>query len=67
MNNRYCRIIKLRKQELNVLKIKFEKEYGILVEEIYKVVSQCVVDVSDVICKFGILILSDDCKWEEKE
>ncbi|MCZ1394359.1 toxin PIN, partial [Enterococcus faecium] len=28
MNTRHRRITKLRKQELNVLKTKFEKEYG---------------------------------------
>ncbi|EGP4854871.1 toxin PIN [Enterococcus faecium] len=67
MNNRHRRITKLRKQELNVLKVKFEKEYGVSVEEAYKVASQCVADVSDAIRKFGISILSDDRKWEEKE
>ena len=29
MNTRHRRITKLRKQELNVLKAKFEKEYGV--------------------------------------
>ncbi|HAQ4435465.1 TPA: toxin PIN [Enterococcus faecium] len=67
MNNRHRRITKLRKQELNVLKTKFEKEYGVSVEEAYKVASQCVAIASDAIRKFGILILSDDRKWEEKE
>lgn len=42
MNNRHRRVAKLRKQELNVLKAKFEKEYGVSVEEVYKVASQCV-------------------------
>lgn len=32
MNNRHRRVAKLRKQELNVLKAKFEKEYGVSVE-----------------------------------
>ncbi|MEB4607833.1 toxin PIN, partial [Enterococcus sp. E4-185] len=36
MNNRHRRVAKLRKQELNVLKAKFEKEYGVSVEEVYK-------------------------------
>lgn len=67
MNNRHHRITKLRKQELNVLKAKFEKEYGVSVEEAYKVASQCVADASDAIRKFGISILNDDCKWEEEE
>ena len=67
MNNRHRRITKLRKQELNVLKTKFEKEYGVSVEEAYKVASQCVADASDAIRKFGISILNDDCKWEEEE
>ncbi|ELA99722.1 hypothetical protein OIE_05829, partial [Enterococcus faecium EnGen0003] len=40
MNNRHRRVTKLRKQELNVLKTKFEKEYGISAEETYKVASQ---------------------------
>ncbi|MBD9898852.1 MULTISPECIES: toxin PIN [Enterococcus] len=66
MNNRHRRVAKLRKQELNVLKAKFEKEYGVSVEEAYKVLSQCVADESNAIRKFGISILSDDRKWEEK-
>ncbi len=33
MNTRHRRVAKLRKQELNVLKVKFEKEYGVSVEE----------------------------------
>lgn len=65
MNTRHRRITKLRKQELNVLKAKFEKEYGISAEEAYKVVSQCVADASETIRKFGISILNDDRKWEE--
>ncbi|MGC4653938.1 toxin PIN [Enterococcus faecium] len=64
MNTRHRRIKKLRKQELNVLKAKFEKEYGISAEEAYKVVSQCVADASETIRKFGISILNDDRKWE---
>lgn len=67
MNNRQRRVAKLRKQELNVLKAKFEKEYGVSVEEAYKVASQCVAIASDAIRKFGILILSDDRKWEDIE
>ncbi|WP_395533470.1 toxin PIN [Enterococcus lactis] len=65
MNNRHRRITKLRKQELNVLKTKFEKEYGISAEETYKVASQCVAIASKAIRKFGILIL--DIKWEDTE
>ncbi|EMF0325240.1 MULTISPECIES: toxin PIN [Enterococcus] len=65
MNTRHRRIKKLRKQELNVLKAKFEKEYGISAEEAYKVLSQCVADASETIRKFGISILNDDRKWEE--
>ncbi|MDW3671273.1 toxin PIN [Enterococcus faecium] len=64
MNTRHRRIKKLRKQELNVLKAKFEKEYGISAEEAYKVLSQCVADASETIRKFGISILNDDRKWE---
>ncbi|HAR8797023.1 toxin PIN [Enterococcus faecium] len=67
MNTRHRRVTKLKKQELNVLKAKFEKEYGVSVEETYKVASQFVADVSDAIRKFGISILSDDRKWEELE
>lgn len=67
MNNRHRRVTKLRKQELNALKAKFEKEYGISIEEAYKVASQCVADASEAIRKFGISILSDDRKWEELE
>ncbi|MDT2283653.1 toxin PIN [Enterococcus faecium] len=63
MNTRHRRIKKLRKQELNVLKAKFEKEYGVSAEEVYKVVSQCVADASETIRKFGISILNDDRKW----
>ncbi|HGZ8031774.1 TPA: toxin PIN [Enterococcus faecium] len=65
MNNRHRRITKLRKRELNVLKTKFEKEYGISAEETYKVASQFVADASDAIRKFGISIL--DIKWEDTE
>ncbi|HFD1755463.1 TPA: toxin PIN [Enterococcus faecium] len=67
MNNRHRRVAKLRKQELNVLKAKFEKEYGVSVEEAYKVANQGVAIASKAIHKFGISILSDDRKWEEKE
>ncbi|HEP6589308.1 TPA: toxin PIN [Streptococcus pyogenes] len=67
MNNRHRRITKLRKQELNVLKTKFEKEYGISAEEVYKVASQCVAIASKAIRKFGISILNDDRKWEDTE
>ena len=63
MNTRHRRVAKLRKQELNVLKAKFEKEYGVSAEEVYKVLSQCVADASDAIRKFRISIL--DIKWEE--
>ncbi|EON3039244.1 toxin PIN [Enterococcus faecium] len=63
MNDRHRRVTKLRKQELNVLKTKFEKEYGVSVEETYKVLSQCVAIASEAIRKFGISIL--DIKWEE--
>ncbi|HGF7266374.1 TPA: toxin PIN [Enterococcus faecium] len=65
MNNRHRRVTKLRKQELNVLKAKFEKEYGVSIEETYKAASQCVADASDAIRKFGISIL--DIKWEDTE
>ncbi len=44
MNNRHRRVTKLRKQELNVLKAKFERGYGVSAEEVYKVLSQCVAD-----------------------
>lgn len=67
MNTRHRRITKLRKQELNVLKTKFEKEYGISAEEVYKVLSQCVADASETIRKFGISILNDDRKWEAEK
>ncbi|HAQ0244132.1 toxin PIN [Enterococcus faecium] len=65
MNNRRRRVAKLRNQELNVAKVKFEREYGVSAEEIYKVASQCVADASDAIRKFGISIL--DIKWEDTE
>ncbi|HFD3512278.1 toxin PIN [Enterococcus faecium] len=67
MNNRHRRITKLRKQELNAAKAKFEKEYGVSVEEAYKVASQCAAIASKAIRKFGILILNDDRKWEDTE
>ncbi|HGF7832652.1 TPA: toxin PIN [Enterococcus faecium] len=67
MNNRHRRVAKLRKQELNVLKAKFEKEYGVSVEEAYKVASQCVAIASKAIRKFGISILNDDRKREDTE
>ncbi|WP_275399737.1 toxin PIN [Enterococcus faecium] len=65
MNNRHRRVTKVRKQELNALKAKFEKEYGMSVDETYKVASQGAADASDAIRKFGISILNDDRKWEE--
>lgn len=65
MNNRHRRIARLKKQELNVLKAKFEKEYGVSAEEAYKVASQCVAITNKVIRKFGIPIL--DIKWEDTE
>ena len=65
MNNRRRRVAKLRNQELNVAKVKFEREYGVSAEEICKVASQCVTDASDAIRKFGISIL--DIKWEDTE
>ena len=65
MNNRHRRVAKLRKQELNVLKKKFEKEYGNSTEETYKVAGQCVADASDAIRNFRISIL--DIKWEDTE
>ncbi|HAQ5735838.1 toxin PIN [Enterococcus lactis] len=65
MNNRHRRITKLRKQELNVLKTKFERGYGVSAEEVYKVLSQCVADASEAIRKFEISIL--DIKWEDTE
>ncbi|MGG2383276.1 toxin PIN [Enterococcus faecium] len=65
MNTRHRRVAKLRKQELDALKAKFEKEYGVSVEEAYEVVSQCVAVASKAIRKFGISILNDDRKWEE--
>ena len=65
MNNRHRRIARLKKQELNVLKAKFEKEYRVSAEEAYKVASQCVAIASKAIRKFGISILNDDYKWEE--
>ncbi|EGP5163518.1 hypothetical protein CUR43_13530 [Enterococcus faecium] len=49
------------------IKAKFEKEYGVSAEEAYKVANQGVADASGAIRKFGISILSDDRKWEEKE
>nr|WP_277892493.1 toxin PIN [Enterococcus lactis] len=57
----------LKEFRLNVLKAKFEKEYGVSAEEAYKVANQGVADASGAIRKFGISILSDDRKWEEKE
>ena len=65
MNNRRRRVAKLRNQELNVAKVKFEREYGVSAEEIYKVASQCVADASDAIRKIGISIL--DIKREDTE
>ncbi|HAP7959162.1 TPA: toxin PIN [Enterococcus faecium] len=67
MNNRHRRVAKLRNQELNVAKVKFEREYGVSAEETYKVASQCVADASDAIRKFGISILNDDRKWEAEK
>lgn len=46
---------KLSKQESNVLKATFEKEYGVSAEEVYKAASQGVAIASEVIRKFGFL------------
>lgn len=39
MNNRHRRVAKLKKQELNVAKVKFEREYGISAEKAARTVS----------------------------
>ncbi|MBE9888663.1 toxin PIN [Enterococcus durans] len=65
MNTRHRRVTKLRNKELNVAKVKFEREYGVSAEETYKVTSQCVAIASKAIRKFGISIL--DIKWEDTE
>ena len=46
---------KSSKQESNVLKATFEKEYGVSTEEVYKVASQGVAIASEVIRKPGFL------------
>lgn len=46
---------KSSKQESNVLKATFEKEYGVSTEEVYKVASQGVAIASEVIRKLGFL------------
>ncbi|NTP82402.1 hypothetical protein HQ862_01815 [Enterococcus faecium] len=46
---------KLSKQESNVLKATFEKEYGVSAEEVYKAASQGVAIASEVIRKLGFL------------
>ncbi|MCS8592843.1 hypothetical protein [Enterococcus faecium] len=46
---------KLSKQESNVLKATFEKEYGVSTEEVYKVASQGVATASEVSRKLGFL------------
>lgn len=46
---------KLSKQESNVLKATFEKEYGVSTEEVYKAASQGVAIASEVIRKVGFL------------
>ncbi len=46
---------KSSKQESNVLKATFEKEYGVSEEEVYKMANQRVVNASEVIRKFGFL------------
>ncbi|EOS7708494.1 toxin PIN [Enterococcus hirae] len=40
MNNRRRRVTKLRKQELNVAKKKFEKKYGISADNVTKIVNE---------------------------
>lgn len=46
---------KSSKQESNVLKATFEKEYGVSTEEVYKAASQGVAIASEVIRKLGFL------------
>lgn len=38
MNNRHRRVVNLRKQELNAVKAKFEKEYGISAKEVVRLI-----------------------------
>ncbi|PEH48916.1 toxin PIN [Enterococcus faecium] len=69
MNNRHRRVAKLKKQELNVLKTKFEKEYGVSVEEAYRVASKFIAGVSRAICELvsSALEALDDIKREDTE
>lgn len=36
MNNRHRRVAKLKKQELNVARAKFERDYGVSAEEVVR-------------------------------
>ncbi|WP_445447717.1 toxin PIN [Enterococcus lactis] len=69
MNNRHRRVAKLKKQELNVLKTKFEKEYGVSAEEVYRVASKFIAGVSRAICELvsSALEALDDIKREDTE
>lgn len=60
MNNRRRRVAKLRKQELNAAKAKFEKEYGIsaeeavrLTRELTKVFGQITENIGNAFVSFG--------------
>lgn len=53
MNNRHGRVTKLKKQELNVAKAKFEKEYGISAEEAVRLTRKFVKAFGQAVEDFG--------------
>lgn len=67
MNNRHRRVAKLKKQELNATKAKFEKEYGISAEQAIELVDGFVKavmetaggiaqSIGEVFCKIGMTL-----------
>ncbi|HAQ7388510.1 TPA: toxin PIN [Enterococcus faecium] len=53
MNNRHRRVAKLRKQELNVAKVKFEREYGVSAEEVVRLTRSFMKDFGQMVSDIG--------------
>lgn len=53
MNNRHRRVEKLKKQELNVAKVKFEREYGVSAEEVVRLTRSFMKDFGQMVSDIG--------------
>lgn len=71
MNNRHRRVAKLRKQELNVAKVKFEREYGVSAEEVARLTRSFMKDFGQMVSDIGkaVTYLGENLQrsMEEKE